>query len=162
MRCRRVMLAVVLAASLSGCAADRTVRLTDGRAFTTSLLFNDGQRLQFRANSWSYNLPSYMAATGTLAEPVKVQRVEITKDSIVTHEGTLTSFQKLMAFLDTRATRSSPVILALPDATSWSEARRQEFGAAYGEMHTRPNVGIEAPWPEKWLPGDPGREQPTK
>jgi len=149
-------------ASEAICATDKTVRLTDGRGFTTDMLVNDGQRLQFKVKGWEYNLPAYMIATGTLAELVKVQRVEITKDSIFTPEGKPTNFQELMTFLDKRATRPSPVILVLPDAVSWPETRRQEFGAAYGETQTRPNVGIEALWPKKWLPGDPGRELPKK
>ena len=103
-----------------------------------------------------------MMATGTVSEPVKIQRVEITKDSIVTPEGKLTSFQELMTFLNRRATRSSPVILVLPDGVSWSEKRLQEFGKTYGEIYGRPNVGIEGAWPEKCLPGAPGRELPKK
>ena len=118
MRYRSVVLAVVLVAGLSGCATDNTVRMTDGRVFTSDALANDGQRLQFRAKGWDFNLPAYMIANGTYAEPVKIQRVEITKDSIVTPEGKLTSFQELMEFLDKRASRSSPVILVLPDAVS--------------------------------------------
>ena len=148
-------------------AKQKTVNLTDGRVFAAEVVANDGHRLQFRANGWNYNLPAYMIATNTLVEPVKVQRVEITKDSIVTPEGKLTSFQELMTFLDKRASRSYPVILVLADgASSWSETRRQEFGRAYGDMHSRPNVGVEGPWPEKWLPGglpgDPGRKPPKK
>jgi len=160
MKCRNAALAVVFAVALSGCASDKTVRLTDGRCFTCEVLVNDDQRLQFKAKGWEYNLPAYMMATGMVTEPVKVQRVEVTKDAIVTHDGRLTNFNELMAFLDKKATRSSPVILVMADAVSWSETRRQEFGRAYGDMQSRPNVGIEGFWPKKWLPGDPGRELP--
>ena len=154
------VMAIVIAIGLLGCAPDKTVRLADGRVFSAELVDNHGQRLQFKAKGWEYNLPSYMLATNKFAEPVKVQRVEITRESIVTPEGKLASFYELTQFLDKRATRSTPVILVMSDAVSWSEARRQEFGKAYGEMHSRPNVGLEAAWPKKWLPGDPGRELP--
>jgi hypothetical protein len=51
------------------------------------------------------------------------------------------------------------VILVLPDVMSWPEARRREFGNAYGEVHGRPDVGLEAPWPDRWMPSEVGREQ---
>ncbi len=153
------VIVLVAALAIPGCSTNRTIRLTDGRVFSPTMVATESDRLQFKANGWEYNLPSYMLATGGLASAtVKIQKVEVAKDSIVTADGNLVSFHELMAFVDRTATRTCPVIVVLPDAPSWSESRRQEFGKAYGEVHQRPNVGLEVLWPKKWLPEEPGRE----
>ncbi|HPC18667.1 MAG TPA: hypothetical protein PL039_00555 [Kiritimatiellia bacterium] len=154
-----VLVLTAAAAALAGCTHKSTIRLIDGRSFTPERVENDGQRLQFQARGWSYNLPAGMLAKSTNHPAVKVLRIEITRDAIAGPAGPLTDFQELMQYLDRHAAPASPVILVLPDVMSWPEARRREFGNAYGEVHGRPDVGLEAPWPDRWMPSEVGREQ---
>ena len=159
MKIRTVILCVAMALSLSACTRSQRVRLVDGRVLQTKAVFTSDDRVQFKSEGWEYNLPSYLVSEREPADSITIQRVEITKDSINTPTVKLSTFEELAQLLDKAATRSHPVLLVLPDAVSWTESRRQEFGKILGEMSKRPDVGIEGLWPEKWLPGAPGRER---
>ena len=148
---------MAMALSLSACTRTQPVRLVDGRVLQTKSVFISDDRVQFKSEGWEYNLPSYMVSGREPADSIIIQRIEITKDSINAPTAKLSTFVDLVQFLDKTATRTNPVLLVLPDAVSWTESRRQEFGKVFGEISQRPDVGIEGFWPKKWLPGESGR-----
>lgn len=152
------ILAVIIAINMSACTNYQTVHLMDGRVFRAKVVMNNGQCVQFKANGWEYSFPSYLVISGVPAKSIMLRKIEITKDAIKTPGAKLSTFEDLIKYLDNKATRSSPILLILPDTPSWTESRRQQFGKAYGDTNKRPDVGIENYWPKKWLPGDPGRE----
>lgn len=149
---------------LCGCAKEQVeeIHLIDGRVLKTDKVYNDGERLQFKADGFEYNFPSFFRAEGKADKSMTMSRVKVSDDSILTPEGTLDDFKELAEYLDRMATRETPLIVEMIDAVSWTEARRQEFGKTYGGVRERPYVGLEGYWPEKWLPGEPGRELPSE
>lgn len=149
MRWVSAIILMIIAGSLAGCSNDTAVHLIDGRVFKPRGVHHDGDRLQFIAKGWEYNLPSLMLDTGQDRESIKVLRVEVSRGSIVTPEGKQNSFKELMQYLDKNATRATPVILVMNDVVSWPDGLRRNFGSAVKQLRKRPYIGVEGALPEK-------------
>ena len=139
---------IVTMMATGGCSSRTTiVHLADGRSLKADYVYIDDERAQFRADGWDYNLPAFLIADARVTEPIQIALITISSDTIEGPHGTIASFEDLMDYLDTYASRDHPIILELQEPALWPESRRTEMGTAFGYIDEHPYVGLQGPWP---------------
>ena len=141
---------IVAVMATGGCSSRTTiVHLADGRSLKADYVYIDDERAQFRANGWDYNLPAFLVTDARVTEPIQIVLMTISSDTIEGPHGTIASFEELMDYLDTYASRDRPIIIELQESALWPESRRIEMGEAFGYIDERPYVGLQGAWPNQ-------------
>ncbi|MDI6774421.1 MAG: hypothetical protein QME60_03365 [Verrucomicrobiota bacterium] len=130
-----------------GCSSGpREIALVDGRTFTPPDAYNDGQHMFFAVAGWEYTLPVGIIAGQRSVEPRGLTEIMVTSNTAAMVGWVFHGLDDMFLYLDSMSSETNPVILRLPDACEWSEARRLAFGRRFSKLARKRHVGLEAYW----------------